>query len=130
MRHFLLTLAGVSLLFLSGCASVQTVTEKNANDTVVIHAGDSFDVALPGNPSTGYAWEMEAGDTNVVRQLGQTEYKTDTSAPGLLGAPMTSVMRFKAYAPGMSNMRLVYHRSWERNVAPAKTFALTVMVNP
>jgi predicted secreted protein len=47
---------------------------------------------------------------------------------GLLGAPGTAVLRFRAAKAGTTALRLSYARSWETR-APERTFTLRVTVS-
>lgn len=45
-----------------------------------------------------------------------------------LGAPGKIVLQFKAVAQGQTLLRLDYKRVWETDVAPEKSFEVTVVV--
>jgi predicted secreted protein len=45
-----------------------------------------------------------------------------------IGAAGTQVFRFGASSAGMATLKIIYHRSWEYNVPPAKTFSVRVNV--
>jgi C1A family cysteine protease/predicted secreted protein len=80
-------------------------------------------ISLGTNPSTGYMWEVEEVDEAILRQMGKMEFEAESH---LLGAPAKQILHFEAVAAGQSNLRLVYHRPWENDVEPARTFSVQV----
>jgi inhibitor of cysteine peptidase len=104
------------------------VTEKNTGGTVKLDKGDILEVALIGNPSTGFNWEIQFLDTAVIRQKGEMTFKADRDEPGFAGSPGTITMNFEAVGSGETNLLLVYHRPWEKETPPIQTYKLTVKV--
>nr|MBC7245253.1 protease inhibitor I42 family protein [Chloroflexota bacterium] len=100
------------------------VVERDTGSMLELRVGDKFDVVLDANPTTGYQWEL-AGEVRVVQQVGEPEFVPDSNA---LGAGGKMTIHFQAVAAGEEWLRLVYHRSWEQRVAPAKTFELYILV--
>lgn len=101
-----------------------TVTDKDNSKDIDLTAGQTLIVKLQGNPSTGYAWSV-SGDPAPLK-LTKSYHERNKS--GMAGAPQVAVLRFVASSPGVTNLTLVYRRSWEYNVAPAKTFSIRVNV--
>jgi inhibitor of cysteine peptidase len=79
---------------------------------VAIRTGDTVDVRLPENPTTGYRWHAEI-DSTALRQVGD-QYEGPTSPRGASGA---RVLTFEALRPGQTLLRLVNRRSWEAEVS-------------
>jgi inhibitor of cysteine peptidase len=102
-----------------------TLTEEDAGSTVELRVGDTMEVVLDGNPTTGFSWETAAIDESVLKQLGETGFEPHSS---LIGSGGKFTFRFQAVASGQTLLRLVYHRSWETEVPPEKTFQVTVVV--
>jgi len=121
----------VTLIFLLPvicCASICVplrLSENNAKSNVEMHIGDTLEIILKGNPTTGYIWEVASVDASILRQIGKTEFKADSKA---LGSGGKIIMRFKAAETGQTFLRLVYHRTFEKNVPPLKTFEVTIVV--
>lgn len=125
----LLLVLGVTMV-LSGCQNPfvtgpTQLTEKDAGRTVEMKAGDTLQVTLEGNPTTGYDWERASGDEAVLEQLGASTYKADSD---LIGSGGQVTLRFEAVAAGQTTLQLVYHRPWETDEPPAETFEVTVVV--
>jgi inhibitor of cysteine peptidase len=101
------------------------VSEEDDGSTVELRVGEGMEVVLDGNPTTGFLWEAEDLDTSVLKQLGEPDFQPDTA---LLGSGGKFTFRFEAVASGQTLLQLVYHRPWETDVPPEKTFEVTVMV--
>lgn len=100
-------------------------SENDSGSTVELRTGDTLKVMLGGNPTTGYQWEIASVDSNVVKQRGDPEYRSDSAAVGASGK---FTFTFEAAAPGQTVLRLVYRRPFEKNVPPARTFEITAVV--
>jgi inhibitor of cysteine peptidase len=80
--------------------------------------GTVITVALPENPSTGYAWSPEID--KIVGQILEDEFIP--SGDNLLGAGGTHLFKIKIIGAG--EIRFSYMRPWEN--CPSETFRLTV----
>ncbi len=105
--------------------SERAIAEGNAGQTIQLKVGDTLVVTLEGNISTGYSWEVATINSQALQQVGESEFKSNTDMPG---SPGHQTMRFKAIAKGQGELKLVYHRPWEKDVAPIKTYSVTVEV--
>ena len=128
-RVAILLVAALLVLTTAACRQPTTkqvkLSEKDAGRTVQLPAGGTLEVVLEGNPTTGYLWEAAAGDTAIIRQEGEAQFKPDTTA---LGSPGKMTLRFTGVAAGQTVLKLIYHRPFEKNVPPSKTFEVTVVV--
>lgn len=113
---------------LAGCGPKDSnFTDTNNGQPATIKVGGRIIVELEANPTTGFTWEVSNIDTTILKQLGETEYKPASSAP-MPGSGGTQVLRFEAVAPGTTTLTLIYHRIFETNVPPAKTYTIKVTV--
>lgn len=87
--------------------------------------GHSLAVTLGGNPSTGYVWDLDQVDTNVLRRDSEVIYTPASGKPGT-GGMFTA--RFTAVRPGTTTLKLVYHRPFKAETAPKRTFTAQVTV--
>jgi inhibitor of cysteine peptidase len=101
------------------------LTEKDSGSSVSLHVKDRLAVTLPANPTTGYQWEIDGGDTNILRPIGDPVYEPTGNLPGSGGK---TTFQFEAAGAGSTKLRLIYRRSFEKNVPPASTFELDVTV--
>ena len=102
-----------------------TLTQKDAGTAVHVKQGSIVNVTLEGNPTTGYTWEIAPGGSGVLEPQGEPVFKADSNALGS-GGMMT--FQFKAAQAGTSSLKLIYHRTFEPNVAPLQTFEVTIIV--
>jgi inhibitor of cysteine peptidase len=139
-------IVGLALLLLAGCASAipireepaavatqsggtVTISEANSGSDVSIEAGQKLIVSLQSNPSTGYSWFVSQVDSGLLRQTsGRSVRKKSKTPKQMVGAPGREVFTFSAEAAGITPLEMEYRRPWEKNVAPARTFSVQVIV--
>lgn len=125
-------IVAVALLLASGIQPTQAQPPKPVNEIAltVQDAGRQVDLDgnhlltlnLEGNPSTGYSWQVQRVNAQVLRQVGDVEF---TPGSGQIGAPGLQTIRFEGVAAGQTELTLVYSRPWEKDVRP-KTFSIQV----
>ena len=122
MKRWLMVLGVASLL--NGCAPSLFPVEMPV--TASLLPGQPLVVRLPSNPSTGYGWTYTVVGDDVLRLDSVSGVGSEPN--GMVGAPGETVWSFRARDKGIAQLNFVYARSWEKNVTPAKTFRLTVVV--
>jgi len=105
--------------------SPQQLTEADDGRTIELRVGGKLEVALEGNPTTGFQWEVGGGDTSIITLSGEPEFKPSSDA---LGAGGKFTLRFEAAAVGQTMLKLIYHRPFEKDAPPSRTFEVTVCV--
>jgi inhibitor of cysteine peptidase len=118
---------GLLLTALSACGA-STEVKLDAGDAgsqVELNAGQTLVVSLEGNPTTGFTWEAAELDEQVLRQVGEAEFKPDSDA---IGSGGVQTLRFETVNSGQTTLDLVYRRPWEEDVEPAETFSVQVVV--
>ena len=105
------------------------VGEDLNGKSVTLKAAEAAAVRLPGNITTGYAWQVAQLDGEAVAQVGKVEYAT-SQAPGdrRVGVGGVFIAIFQAVKPGQATVKMAYSRPWEKDTAPAKTFTVTFSV--
>jgi len=127
----LFSILTAALFVLVGCSPAQagaktvTLTEAEAGKTIELQNGNLLVVVLDGNITTGFNWEMVPQTPAVLKQLGEPEANPDSSA---LGAGGKISLKFQAVQTGQASLTLIYHRSFEKDVSPEKTFEVTILV--
>jgi inhibitor of cysteine peptidase len=109
----------------------EAVLEISAADngrTLELAAGQILVVSLDSNPTTGYGWEVSEIDGALLAQAGEPEY-VQGGAEGMVGAGGMETYRFVASGSGQTTLTLIYHRAWEKGVAPIDTFSVDVVVD-
>jgi inhibitor of cysteine peptidase len=103
------------------------VTEKQKGEKVKIARGDTLEVRLASNRTTGYSWAIAKDDRAKLKPQGkQPTYEPPKK--GLPGAGGVDVFRFTAAEAGQTELVLVYRRPFEKGKEPARTFKITVSV--
>ena len=92
---------------------------------VELQKGQSLEVSLEANPTTGYTWEVEELDEQILRAVGEPEFKPQSD---LMGAPGIQTLRFQAVGVGQTTLKLIYHRRWEKGVKPLQVYSAEVAV--
>jgi inhibitor of cysteine peptidase len=106
--------AGAEIRVENGCSG-QTI-ETGVNQEIV--------VSLKSNPATGYRWSIVSYDKDVVEAVREDYISSSTK----LGAPGKQIFRFKTTAAGQTQLKLKYHRIWEKKKAPLRIYAITIIV--
>jgi inhibitor of cysteine peptidase len=115
------------LFSISACgARNMNLTQADNGSQVTVASGQKLVISLPGNPSTGYNWEVDQVDESILQLAGEPVFESDK--PGLPGAGGMLTLNFNALSAGTTTLILVYHRSWEVGIEPLDTFTVTVTV--
>ena len=100
------------------------LSENDSGKTIEIGVGDELEVVLPANPTTGYVWDLTLLDPTVMR-LDKADFLARDKA---IGSGGMEIIKFHAIAAGKSVVRLIFHRPFEQNVPPTKTFEAIVII--
>ena len=100
------------------------VRDRDSGKTVTLWTGEYLDVALNGNPTTGYNWYIDSKFSPVLKKISGPTFKTWSERVGAGGKVL---YRLKAVKKGSTRLILVYKRAWEK-VAPIKTFNFNIVV--
>ena len=103
-----------------------SVDQDAAGSTVKLHRGQRLLVTLPGNPTTGFVWQLVPGAESVLIPQGEPSF---TTASAKLGAGGVYRFSFLALEPGSVPLRFSYQRSFAQEGAPARSFEITVVVD-
>ena len=120
----------VAIMLLRPAAPAEVTLGTAGNGQLVtLKADQVLVITLPSNPSTGYRWEVTEVEQSILQQQGEAVYTvTAPKTTPVAGAGGTETFRFKAGGAGRTNLKLVYHRSWETGVAPLQTYSVEVEV--
>jgi inhibitor of cysteine peptidase len=107
----------------SGAAAL-SLDERAAGKTVELAAGQTLTLALGANPTTGFDWSV----TRSPAALGAAEmtYESSGNMPGAPGTRRIAWTLKTRLPAGEHPVELGYARSFEKGVAPYKTFAFKV----
>ena len=140
---------GTCVVFLSGCAapqlhplngrgegknmeheqSLKIITAGENGQEFKMAAGETFQLSLAENPTTGYQWAVAGSSTPVV-ELEKEEYfapKNDPARP-IMGQGGVKLLTFKALNPGETELVLHLRRSWEAESEFVESFSIVIKV--
>ena len=100
------------------------ITKNYAGAPLEVSVGESFELRLPENPTTGYRWTLRSNGQPVV-ELQADSFETSA---GLCGAGGTHIWRFRASQAGVGELATDLRRSWEKRAT--ETFNVSVQVKP
>lgn len=99
------------------------VSENDQGRQVSLQQGETLEIDLAENPTTGYRWHIVADGKPACQPAGDSfEAGKGTGQSG------QRRLQFRAVHDGTCDIALAYRRSWEKDVAPAKSFKLKVRV--
>jgi inhibitor of cysteine peptidase len=100
-------------------------TASQTGRSVNLRKGESFEISLPENPTTGFRWKITAAGEPASAMTDE-----DFHPDARVGGSGIHAWRFRAVQQGESEIRMVLQRSWETPAEPAQAFTLRVIVNP
>ena len=123
------------LLLLSSCVTSRDIhvdiscdqfTQNNhAMNEFQVEIGDKITVKLCSNPTTGFQWEYEISEENVLKE---EDHDFEEPEGDGVGAPGIEVWTFEAVAKGTTEVRMEYSRPWEGGEKEEWTYTMTVIV--
>jgi inhibitor of cysteine peptidase len=96
------------------------IGQKQNGGTIEVPVGESFQIQLSENPTTGYRWHLQADGSPALHLLQDTFQ----APPDRYGGGGARHWTFAADRPGLVTVRYELRRSWEP--AAVETFSLTV----
>lgn len=98
--------------------------EPDNGSHIFLTQGDSIQVRLPSNPTTGYSWTVVANAPSVLAVVGEPKF--EPAAKPLPGAPGMQSFAFRVVAGGGAFLELVYARSFEKDSPPARRWGIFI----
>jgi len=101
------------------------ITQADHGSSIQMNVGDSLEVTLEGNPTTGYIWMQPpmAGENALLQQQGMFTFVPSSE---LVGAGGVFTLTFVAMAEGETTLQLGYMRRFEENPLEIVTVYVTV----
>ncbi len=101
-----------------------TAEESASGQSMTLPVGETLELRLPENPTTGYRWSVVENGADVLTPV---EEQRGAPADGP-GAPATHRWLFRAERAGRTTIELVHHRPWEDTAGATRRFTLEVEV--
>ena len=106
--------------------TMQTLTEADNDRTIDLRVGDTIRVSLPENATTGYRWEIDRIDEQIVEAAGSEPHYPG----GAVGAGGEVTFAFKGKKSGAGDITLKYWRHFEGDSSVTKRFHLRLNTQP
>jgi len=100
--------------------------ESDNNTRVILNVGDTLSIRLKSNVTTGYSWNI----AELPAALHAIDSKSESGKSGRVGEAGFQFFTFRAATPGEPTLKLNYFRPFEKDSPPAKTFRLSISVQP
>lgn len=110
LKLLLIPLAAI----ISACATNERIMMDKTVPSAICEVGDTLEIALEENPTTGYVWRI-TDDGSPVLKLENQSYQARAASGNIAGAGGTIIYIFKAVNPGETKVKLVCARPWENN---------------
>ncbi len=132
---FVIVLALMAFLA-AGCGSqvdsaegLLQLGEADNGQSFAVEVGDTIEVMLPGNPTTGFEWTaaLSDEDATLVKRQGEPAYVSESPDETMVGGGGVYTFTFKTVAAGQAELKLIYARSFE-SVPPEQTFTVTLTI--
>lgn len=95
--------------------------EQNSGATAKAALGQSLEIRLQENPTSGYRWHVVQAGEPVCKLLSDS-FTAGLEAPGQSGVHRWT---FQTVAAGTASIRMIYRRAWETGEG-ARTFTLNL----
>lgn len=106
-------------------AANKVIGDADKGASVQLKIGDTLEVHLRSNPTTGYMWYVHPRSTPLLKLVGQSQ--TQAQQPGV-GRPIVQVFWFQAAVVGDGILLLHYVRAWEKPLPSEEQFDLRVSI--
>jgi predicted secreted protein len=130
LRFACVALAVAILCCMAASAPVSALTPHSPvftdpAEAIAVQPGDDFFIALASNETTGFRWSQTLSDGKIAAYEGNVYQALGNGLPGAGGQQL---FIYHANRTGSTTVVFTYARSFEPNVAPAKTVTFTVNV--
>lgn len=106
---------------------MRQITEDSNGTEINLAIGETIEVRLAENRSTGFKWVTESSSEaseGVCALIGDSFEKGEA-----IGQPGTHRWEFRAERAGSATITLSYQRPWEEKQSPARSFTAKVRVS-
>jgi len=104
--------------------TTQIYGESFDGQTIALTVGQTIEVRLQENPTTGFHWQLMANDGAVFAMISDA-FKEPSGPPGHGGEHSWI---FEAVRPGGCDLEIRYRRRWANSAEPERTFKIHIRV--
>jgi inhibitor of cysteine peptidase len=110
-------------------AATRVITGADQGGEVHLKAGETLELRLEANPSTGFMWYIQPQSTPLLRVAGQSESEAAGPSEGSpVGRPVVQIFRFEPRRSGDGVLLLHYVRSWEKPAPDEEQYRIHVFI--
>ncbi|MGP1387892.1 MAG: protease inhibitor I42 family protein, partial [Thainema sp.] len=109
----------------SEMTSMIVIRQADARKTVTAFVGDTIEVLLDENPSTGYRWQVSELNSDVLVLSGSLFLHSGETVAGSSGLRQ---LQFDAQSAGETVLLLKLKRPWENETDAIAQFQVTIQV--
>ena len=102
------------------------LTEADNGSEAAVQCGDTVEVCLAENPTTGYRWAVDPAARDSLSPAA-SEYARSAAAG--VGGGGTRRFTFRPDTPGTVSIRLTLRRGWASGAVALKRFTATLHVS-
>lgn len=116
------------LILITTCGQNQMMLilkKENAGQQIEVKFQQEFYIELDANPTTGYIWTVVDTLPSIKNSLQSSIFRKSSD---LLGAPGKQIFTFKANFTDKVELKLIYHREWEKNIEPIDSYSVFIEV--
>jgi len=115
-------------LLISGVFSIKAITGDWGSPSLTdnVGVGETFQVSLKSNPTTGYRWEVKSKPLYCDYTNPDAFGEFQEPADGLTGSAGKQIFSFVAKNAGEEHITLVYERPWSKE--GSKILDITVKI--
>jgi inhibitor of cysteine peptidase len=99
------------------------VGEDQDGHTIDVPVGQTIEISLPENATTGFRWDITSNGEPTLRLLHDDRQAPARAQPGAGGMHR---WQWQAQQAGAGDVALAYRRHWEAKAAPARVFKIHV----
>jgi inhibitor of cysteine peptidase len=122
MRQVFLIVMLAALLVACGADGDSVLTEADDGSTVSLEVGETIEIELPSNPTTGFSWSVLPAS---LVSVSPPEFQADST---LIGAGGLESFTVTALEEGSVHLRFEYARPFE-SIPPEQVFEVDVEIN-
>jgi len=115
---------------MGGPPEIHDLTATDPSTVIEALAGDSFEIVLKANPSTGYQWKLVSMPSDKLLQEGSSEYVRTPDTGDIVGSGGHEIWRFSAIGPGSATIVFGYFSpGFYGEGVPEETLSFSISIN-
>ncbi|QTA84250.1 protease inhibitor I42 family protein [Desulfonema magnum] len=101
------------------------ITQSDHGKIFKANQGNLILIRVPENPSTGYCWEINTSDDQIIKFADSDFFMNLSTA---IGGGGIRTFTFKAQSPGTAKLELKLRQEWDAKKSETERFEVTIEV--